>query len=40
MNESMIEIRKSQEGLYILNFPGFRPILDYFDFIKRHRQSR
>ena len=39
MDEVTVEVRKTEEGLNVLNFMGFRPSLDSFDLLHRHRKS-
>ena len=39
MDESMVEVRESKEGLNVLNFPRFRPIGDGLNFLRRHGES-
>ena len=39
MNESMVEVHESKEGLNVLNFPWFRPIRDGPNFLRGHRES-
>ena len=39
MDEAMVEVCKTKEGLNVLNFTGFRPSLDSFDLLHRHRKS-
>ncbi|KIM65046.1 hypothetical protein SCLCIDRAFT_113814, partial [Scleroderma citrinum Foug A] len=39
MDESMVEVRESKEGLDVLNLPQFQPIGDGLDFLCRHRES-
>ena len=40
MNEVAVKIRKTKEGLDVLNFMGFGPILDSLNLLHRHRESR
>ena len=40
VDEATIKVRKTEEGLNVLNFTGFGPILDSFDLLHRHRKSR
>ena len=40
MDEAAVEVCKTKEGLNVLNFMGFRPILDSSDLLHRHRESR
>ena len=40
MDEAAIEVCKTEEGLDVLDFVGFGPILDSFDLLHRHRESR
>ncbi|KIM67511.1 hypothetical protein SCLCIDRAFT_107914, partial [Scleroderma citrinum Foug A] len=39
MDESMVEVRESKEGLDVLHFPWFWPIGDGLDFLCRHGES-
>ena len=39
VNETAIEIGKPEEGHYISDFPGFRPVLDGLDFVLGHREA-
>ena len=39
MDESMVEVHESKEGLNVLNFPQFQPIRNGLDFLRRHGQS-
>ena len=39
MDETTVEIRKSEEGLDVLNLPWFRPIGDGLNFLHRHGKS-
>jgi hypothetical protein len=39
MDEPTIEIGKSEEGLYVLDFPGFGPILYDFNFVLCHLET-
>ena len=39
MDEAAVKVCKTKEGLNVLNFMGFRPILDSFDLLHRHRES-
>ena len=39
MNEPSVEVGETQEGLHILDFPWFEPILDDFDLITVHSES-
>ena len=39
MNEAAVEVHKTKEGLNVLDFTGFGPILDSFDLLHRHRKS-
>ena len=39
MDESTVEVRKSEEGLNVLNFPRFRPIGNGLNFLRRHGES-
>ena len=36
VNETVIEIGKPKERHYILDFPGFRPVLDGLEFVLGH----
>jgi hypothetical protein len=40
VNESVVEVSKAEEGLNILHFAWFRPILDCLDFGGVHTQTR
>src|SRR5882672_1854356 len=35
----MVEVGKTEEGLNVLDFSGFRPILDYLDFVLGHGEA-
>src|SRR5882672_3766055 len=39
INEMTIEVGKTEEGLNVLDFSGFRPILDYLDFVLGHGEA-
>ena len=39
MDESTVEVRESEEGLNVLNFPRFRPIGNGLNFLCRHGES-
>ena len=39
VDESMVKVRKSKEGLNVLNFPWFRPIGDGLNFLCGHGES-
>ncbi|KIM68185.1 hypothetical protein SCLCIDRAFT_106247, partial [Scleroderma citrinum Foug A] len=39
MDELTVEVRESEEGLNVLNFPWFRPIGDGLNFLHRHGES-
>ena len=39
MDELTVEVRKSEEGLDVLNLPQFRPISDGLNFLHGHRES-
>ena len=39
MNETTVEVRKSEEGLNVLNFPQFWPVRNGLNFLHRHRES-
>ncbi|KIM57252.1 hypothetical protein SCLCIDRAFT_130827, partial [Scleroderma citrinum Foug A] len=39
MDESMVEVRESKEGLDVLNLPWFWPIRDGLNFLRRHGES-
>ena len=38
-NKTPVEINKPQEGLYVFNLVGFRPILNDLDFVGSHGKS-
>src|SRR5882724_3317035 len=38
-NESLVKIGETKERLNIFDFSGFRPILDYLDFVRRHGEA-
>src|SRR5882724_338155 len=38
-NESSVEVGKTKERLNIFDLSGFRPILDYLDFVRRHGEA-
>ena len=38
--ELAIEISKTQEGLNVLNLPGFRPILYHLNLVSSHGKTR
>ena len=39
MDESTVEVRESEEGLDVLNFPHFWPVGDGLNFLHRHGES-
>src|SRR5882672_412456 len=39
VNETTVEVGKTKEGLNVLDFSGFRPILDYLDFVLGHGEA-
>src|SRR5467141_20297 len=39
VNETTVEVGKTEEGLNVLDFSGFRPILDYLDFVLGHSEA-
>src|SRR5467141_3198581 len=39
INEMMVEVGKTEEGLNILDFPGFGPILDNLDLVRGHGEA-
>src|SRR6266481_4820335 len=39
VNEAMVKIGESKEGLNILDFPWFRPILNNLNFVRSHCES-
>src|SRR5467141_1183935 len=39
VNEMMVEVGKTEEGLNILDFPGFGPILDNLDLVWGHGEA-
>ena len=39
INETAVEIGKPEERHYILDFPGFGPVLDGLDFVLGHREA-
>ncbi|KIM53887.1 hypothetical protein SCLCIDRAFT_137927, partial [Scleroderma citrinum Foug A] len=39
VDKTMVEVRKSKEGLDVLNFPQFRPIGNGLNFLRRHGES-
>src|SRR5882672_2527903 len=39
VNEMTVKVGKTEEGLNVLDFSGFRPILDYLDFVVGHREA-
>src|SRR5467141_4208600 len=39
VNETTIEVGETEEGLNVLDFLGFRPILDYLDFVLGHGEA-
>src|SRR5882672_8427032 len=39
INETMIKVGETEEGLNVLDFLGFRPILDYLDFVLGHGEA-
>src|SRR5882724_5690292 len=38
-NESSVKVGKTEERLNIFDLSGFRPILDYLDFVRRHGEA-
>src|SRR5882724_6555283 len=38
-NESSVKIGETKERLDVFDFPGFGPILDYLDFVRRHGEA-
>ncbi|KIM50208.1 hypothetical protein SCLCIDRAFT_146123, partial [Scleroderma citrinum Foug A] len=39
VDESTVEVRESEEGLNVLNFPRFRPVGNGLNFLRGHRES-
>src|SRR5882672_9192711 len=39
VNKTTIEVGETEEGLNVLDFSGFRPILDYLDFVLGHGEA-
>src|SRR5467141_3103792 len=39
VNETMVKVGETEEGLNVLDFSGFRPILDYLDFVLGHGEA-
>ena len=39
MDEAAVEVHKTEEGLNVLNFMRFGPILDSLNLLHRHRES-
>src|SRR5882724_5775581 len=39
INEMMVEIGKTEEGLDVLDFLGFWPVLDDLDFVQGHGEA-
>ncbi|KIM70394.1 hypothetical protein SCLCIDRAFT_100382, partial [Scleroderma citrinum Foug A] len=39
VDETMVEVRKSEEGLNVLNFPRFWPVGNGLNFLRGHRES-
>ena len=39
MNEAAVEVRKTEEGLNVLNLMRLGPILDSLNLLHRHRES-
>ena len=39
MDESTVKVRKSEEGLNVLNFPQFQPVGNGLNFLCGHRES-
>src|SRR5882724_3082482 len=38
-NESSVKVGETKERLNIFDLSGFRPILDYLDFVRRHGEA-
>jgi hypothetical protein len=36
MDETMVEVGKAKEGLNVLDFPWFRPVVDCLDLLRSH----
>src|SRR5467141_3815864 len=39
VNETMVKVGETEEGLNVLDFLGFWPILDYLDFVLGHGEA-
>ena len=39
INKSLVEVRKTKEGLDVMDFARFRPILNAFDFVISHGET-
>ena len=39
INEMMVEVGKAEEGLNVLDFLGFQPVLDDLDFVWGHDEA-
>src|SRR5882672_7875515 len=39
VNETTVKVGETEEGLNVLDFSGFRPILDYLDFVLGHGEA-
>ena len=39
INETTVKVGEAEERLNILDFSGFRPILDYLDFVLGHGEA-
>src|SRR5882672_1844908 len=39
INEMTVKVGETEEGLNVLDFSGFRPILDYLDFVLGHGEA-
>src|SRR5712664_3202911 len=39
VNETTVKVGETEEGLNVLDFLGFRPILDYLDFVLGHGEA-
>src|SRR5467141_4273429 len=39
VNETTVKVGKTEEGLNVLDFSGFIPILDYLDFVLGHGEA-
>src|SRR5882672_1923491 len=39
VNETMVKVGETEEGLNVLDFSGFKPILDYLDFVLGHGEA-